>query len=91
MSDEREMVSSNERSLVERLERYKRCCTEASEAHRLLTEAISRIQRLEQDDQVHWKTRRTLLRKLAALKGEEGPGEEDGPWAEGWETRRGVV
>lgn len=54
-------------SLIERLERYKRCCTVASEAYQLLTEAIT------------------------ALKGEEGPGEEDGPWAEGWETRRGVL
>lgn len=87
MTDGTVIRTSKELSLIERLECYKRCCTEASEAHQLLTEAISTIQRLERDDQVHWKTRRSLLRELATFKGEDGPGEEDGPWAEGWEAR----
>lgn len=78
-------------TLIESLELYKGCCMETSTAHRLLTEAISEIKRLKRDDEVHWKTRRKLLRELAVLKGNEGPGEEDGPWAKDWEARGGAV
>lgn len=54
---------------------------------------LAEVDRLQHEDVIHWKTRRSLLSELNALKGLDpdgnpaGPGEEDGPWAEGYEKR----